>query len=216
MAGLVPDVYDLTSITRGKLKEAIEALPDRYFDMTEDELIDEVQPTNRDWELRLSFWTDFNDVMNPNNKRTVIMGEKVQSGIITKRNFYERVVANPGRLAFMIRPIRSYQKEMEIRLIKSTRQLDKLLEMNIEKENGEVDVRKGELLLKAIQNVQDRALGMAVARQESVNINIGQDKPEKAKVPDSKQLDSKIAEYEAKLSGKVTSVEVIDAEESEE
>ncbi len=70
---------------------------------TEVELLDLVKPTTVDWQLRHRFWDLIKQAQELGDEK--VYTTHLFDGICTERNFYNYVIVNPGRLAWMMRPI---------------------------------------------------------------------------------------------------------------
>lgn len=164
-----------------KLLEAIIRLPQEWIGLTDGEIKEKgYKPSITDRKLRTGFW------------RAVQAAEKTGSAMnlssicrgVCGTGSLHGVMANPPRLAYMLAPIVSYEIETETMLNMALERYNEILEMPIHKfedmedESGEivrtrtVDLKKAEMLLKVLVNVEDRVKGKAVSKNINVNENV--------------------------------------------
>lgn len=196
--------FRLEDVVPPKVADNIRNLPIETVSLSESDLIQNGDIADVDWKLRVKFWQEFRTITNPQARGSRVPKLKltnIYKGVCTAASWSRRI-ANPFKLAFIIRPINDFEEENEISLQIAASRLYELVTMDITGKDGKVDVRRGELLLKTISMVADRARGLAVIRSQSVNVNV--DKKVKAgseqvQISDINELDKKIAELSSKL-----------------
>ncbi len=211
----IAEQYSVINLVHGKLREAMLAVPQKFYDFTEGELRNMVKPTQVDYSLRVSFWREFEKCIQM--RRGVLKAPEVYGGICTETYFYQRFLRNQKKVAWMCRPVQAYRKEMEAILARGTQRLWELVEMDIKDSDGTVNTKRGELLLKAIQEVANRTKGMATQKiqQESKTLRVNVNQPAKAQQESLEQMRQRLARLkgkEVKQVSAVTKEVVIDAE----
>jgi hypothetical protein len=173
------------------------SVPTELYDKTEGELREQCKPTGTDYALRVSFWREFDKVITMGKKR--IVTAEVFGGICTEAYFYNRILRNPLKTAWLCRPVQAYAKELEAILHRGTERLWQLIEMDIEDpKTKKISSKKAALFLKVFSEVSNRAKGMAVKRitQDRRTVSVKVD-ANKAVIPqDLDSIRKRIAQIE--------------------
>lgn len=195
------DSFSLINFLSEKLKRCVMDLPEEYLLLSEGELREKCDPTSTDYALRVSFWREFEKMMWRGNGKIVCAS--VFGGICSEVYFYKKFMVNEAKLAWMIRPMQTYQKEMEAILYRGTERLWELVEINIKNKKGQVDAKLAEVLLKAVKQVEDRVKGMAVQRSEqrSLSVNVTTRSKATQSIDTMDQLDARIKQLEEEVDG---------------
>lgn len=171
---------------------AVKDRPD-LFRMPEKILRKEVQPTPTDSRLRLAFWNEFNQA--DSNHTTMRMGQ-VYAGICTLQYFHGPYLTDPRNVAWLLCPPSSYIVALEEIINRSQNKLSEILDCEVIDEDGKVDVKLGELILKIHLATESRLRGAVVVRSHvthagevvnknlNVNANVAVTADEAAKVVD--------------------------------
>lgn len=166
-----------------RVREAINALPRDLLEMTDEQMREEFRPTMVDEKLRTAFWRQINAIERSNKP---FKAAELCKGICTDSYFYNRVLHQPNKLAYIIQPITKYEVQTETLLNVGMSRLEQIITMDITtpkkqfcgydsdgKEKFEyrnvVDPIKAKVLLDAINKLEDRVKGSAV--QRTVNVN---------------------------------------------
>lgn len=205
----------LLALTTGSLRAAIEAVPADMALMEERKLRERINPTPVDYSLRTSFWREYELAVR--NRDSKIYAASIYAGICSDAYFYQKFLKDTDRVAWLLRPLQGYMKEIEAVLVRGTERLWELVEMDITTidKNGDkkVDPRLASVMLEAIKMVENRAKGMAVQRSESKNLNVvAGPKQVLMGQPDEKTIDKRMGELYKKLHGEV----IVVAEEKPE
>ena len=185
-----------------KLANAVESLPTDMKEATEADLRKMLKPGKLLYSLRNSFWKEFE---RARTKGQMMKNSNIVRNICTEVYFYKSVVTDPQKVAWITSPAQNYQSQVEALADKATDRLDELLSIEIHDEDGRIDVRRGELLLKAIVEATNRAKGQAVTRSENRNATayMGMQKIIKQDVPSTMiEADRRIAELQKVLDAK--------------
>ena len=164
-----------------KLLESIMRLPQEWIGLTDAEIKDKgYKPSITDRKLRTGFWRA---VEAAERTGAAMNLSSICRGVCGTGSLHH-AMANPPRLAYMLAPIVSYEIETETMLTMALERYNEILEMPIHKfedmedENGEVvrtrtiDLKRAEMLLKVLVNVEDRVKGKAVSKNINVNENV--------------------------------------------
>lgn len=201
------DPFSLIKFLTGRLKEAVLNIPEEIFLKTEGDLRMSVKPTNADFALRVSFWREFERVLWKGSG--AISPASVMAGIVSEQYFYKEFLSNPKKVAFMIRPMQTYNKEMEAILMRATERLWELIEIPIYNSKGRFDSKAAEVLMKAVAQVENRVKGMAVQKSENkrVSVNVNTRTRAVQGIETMAQLDARIKQLEAEVNGDNTTAD---------
>lgn len=195
------DHFSLTNFLSEKLKQRVLEIPEGMLMITEAELKEACGPTACDYALRVSFWREFEKMMWRGSGKIVCAG--IYAGICSDVYFYKKFILNDAKLAWMIRPMQTYQKEMESILYRCTERLWELVEVPLKDKKGKVDSKMAEVLLKTITQVENRVKGMAVQRQETKSLvhNVSTRSKANQAIDTMESLDERIKQLEAEVGG---------------
>lgn len=202
------DRFSVLSLVGGKFREVALALPPELDGLNEGELKELARPTTMEYSLRASLWRAYNNAVL--HRKTSIPATEIYGGVCTVNYFY-RTLQRPEKVAWLLRPQQSYAREMEAILARGTDRLWEIVDMDIQDDDGKIDVKRARLLLEAIQEVGNRVKGMAVQRiaedRRSLKMTVHQRLPAPAPkgVPQQslKELRDRLAELEkGKVGGK--------------
>lgn len=159
-------LFDGVTLFAGKFREALEGLPPFLRHISEDDLYEEATPTPTDWKLRNRYADLIKHARLSDEK--LIPTVKVFDEIMSRMYFYEKILANPKKLAFMIRPLVEHTDfYMAI-------QQEALKKIFYYVKTNEVDAKNLPQFLKIAEKAIDRTHG-AVAQKmqiQSKNLNV--------------------------------------------
>lgn len=161
-------VMPLSREDRGSGKQA-ETRP--WLELSVEEVRDIVRPTSVQNRLRMAFWREYEDSCRTEER---MLNRRLYAGICSKEHF-SALMAKTKNVAWMIQPIPQHKEVLEEALIRSTGELQKILEAPIYKPNGEPNTAVMGIKLKIHKMFEDRALGAVAQKIESksVNVNVG-------------------------------------------
>ncbi len=193
--------FSLTSFLSDRLRECVLELPEDLLMCEEGTLKLKAKPTPTDYALRVSFWREFERMMWRGSGK--ITCSSILSGICTDAYFYRQFITNPLKLAWMVRPMQTYQKEMEAILHRGTERLWELIEIPITNKKGQVDAKLAEVVLKTVKQLEDRVKGMAVQRSEqrSLSVNVTTRSKATQSIDTMESLDARIKQLENEVDG---------------
>lgn len=197
------DPSSLYHLLNNHLQKHMDLVTEDLLMIPEAELKTRVKPTPTDYALRVSFWREFEKIM-ARGTGTVIPSA-VYAGICSEAYFNQKFIRNIEKFAWMVRPMQTYEREIEAILYRGTQRLWELIDINIYKDEAKtkVDPKLAEVLLKTIQQVENRAKGMAVQRSEQRSMNLNVTTPSKANVAMNEvaNIDDRLAQLQGELSG---------------
>lgn len=199
------DPKSLINMLTGKLRESVLMLKDELLLKSEGELRKAVRPTPTDHALRVSFWREFEKVMWRGTGN--VQAKDVVGGICTEQYFYQKFMKDPRKVAWLVRPMQTYEKEMDAILHRCTERLWELVNIKIYNGKGKLDARAADVLLKAVTQVENRVKGMAVQRSEQRSLNVNVQTRSKAVegIETMSGLDNRIKQLEAEVNGEDSS-----------
>lgn len=176
-----PSTNNSIEIWSDVMNQAIRSVPEYLRYLSDYELLDVVKPKPVDWLLRRRFHTKIAEYKTTGRAPNT---EEIFNGIITRQGFYESVIKNPERVAWMICPMTSAQEVVdncyEMILNKMTQELMAL--PITEKTMGS--------FIKALEFFANRSAGPVVQRIESktMTIHTGQGSTQQGQIDVSDKL----------------------------
>lgn len=187
------------------LKRHIEQIPQELLELSEKDLRKKINPSLKLYEVKRAFWEELYLAQEQNREMRMW---RVYDGKFSKQYFYDKVIKNFYKLAWIIQPLNSYEDKTKAALDKITERYEELIGMDInvrkkvKTEDGtydwvtEVDPKKAALLLAVIKNLEDRVKGTAIQRNVTATID-GPSK--KTRHVDMDKVDDRLKELEEKL-----------------
>jgi hypothetical protein len=193
-----------TSVYTDKVKDAIESIPQELYSLSEDTLRHRVKPTIKLYEVKRAFWEEL--LMAQEEKRGM-RNWRVYDGKVSKAYFYEKILRDPQKMAWITSPLDSYEDKSKAALDMVSQRYEDLISIDIMttkkrkvgdewEEYREVCPKKAMVLLQVIKNLEDRIKGTAIQRQ--VNVHTREPENKKARL-DMSEVEKKLIELEQKL-----------------
>lgn len=137
---------------------------------------------------------------------------RVYEGKVSKSYFYDKILANHEKMAWITSPLDSYEDKSKAALDMVTQRYEDLINMDIMttkkrkvgdewEEYREVCPRKATVLLQVIKNLEDRIKGTAIQRQ--VNVNTTEPRQKSKAELDMNEVNNRIIELESRLKDSV-------------
>ena len=193
--------------------KAIQKLPQKLIEESEESLRKRVNPSLKMYELRRAFWEELTLAQDEQRKMIV---KRVYEGKFSKGHFYDVILKNQDKLAWVLHPLVAYEDRTMAMLDKGLERYEDLLNIDItvkkRRNTGKKDddgktiwedytdvcPKKAEVLFKVIKDVKDRVKGTAIQRQ--VNIHASEPKVSKGKAElDMDMVEAKIKELQKQL-----------------
>ncbi len=165
---------------QAKIFNAASTRPD-LFRMAEKPLRKLCKPTPTDERLRLAFWNEYDRAQTLNSDMRIV---HIFAGICSKQYFEQYYLSEPVNVAWMLCTPTNYVIALKEMLVRGQDQLRDILEQDVVDEDGKVDVKLGELILKIYTVVENRLKGTTIQRSEirgeikSVNLQMTGQLPE--------------------------------------
>jgi len=163
---LVPISEDTTTLFFGKLLDSIEAVPQNYYGRSIRYLEDQARPNLTMYRIKANFWREIDKAQKSNRK---VVATEVFRGVCKSNYFWEKIVANVDKMAWLLTPLEDYEDQTKAALNKAITRYDELLNMEItstkrvkNKATGEyeevttTDPKKAMVLLSVIKNLEER------------------------------------------------------------
>lgn len=205
------------------LKRHIEQIPQELLELSERDLRKKLNPSLKLYEVKRAFWEELYRAQEENREMRMW---RVYDGKFSKQYFYDKVIKDFYKLAWIISPLNSYEEKTKAALDKISERYEELIGMEIttrrkvKTEDGsfdwitEVDPKKAALLLAVIKNLEDRVKGTAIQRNVTANIEAPKDKSVSVSMD---RLDDRLKELEEQLGVKklqhTTNADAIDITE---
>jgi hypothetical protein len=166
----------LVNVVRPEIREKISRVPADLFSLTEEELerrSPKGQFTWVDRRLRVSWWQEYTRATE-NHPRMMKMTEVVD-GICSRNYFYDHVLADKVRLAFILTPPSNYTVATEEALLRAVDRVREILDFPLYDEQGRPQPKNAEVVIKAFMLLDQRVKGAVIQRieQKNLNLNVG-------------------------------------------
>lgn len=189
-------------------------IPDDIRNMEYKDLTLKAMPNYKLYSIKRSFWKEHDRCRKLGRTMSPL---KVFDGILG-RDAFNRILANPYKMQWLITPIANYESQMKGIIDKAMERYDDLLNMEItiskqvkNKETGEYETetqtcaRKATVLLATLNSIQDRVKGTAIQRQ----VNISTVNPVEAKAEvNMVAVDDRLKELEERLGNDIVTVDI--------
>lgn len=160
------------------LQDAVIRLPDRYLEMTEEELRElcfgrknaEVPSVHE--RLRLALWEEYDSAIR--FKKNMIDVSRAIHGICTLGYFVNRFIKDPKNVAWLIHPPADYMKGIKEILQMGTSQLREIMMMS-NLIGGKPNTKLMEVKLKIYQHIDMRVKGAIIQRIDQRNVSVNVD-----------------------------------------
>lgn len=167
------DPLSVASLVSPLIRQWIKVIPPKAFTMYEHELRLKAGITEVEEQLRLSFWDEY---AYAQDARCFMNMNRVYNRICTKMHFYESVVREPYRLAYILTPPRNYVYRMREMLELAHRRMREVLELPIMDKKKNPNVKLISEMVKITVLLENRVMGAVKQKLEveskSVNVNV--------------------------------------------
>ena len=164
----------LINIVPPEVKSCILALPEAYFDFTEEDLEKTFpNPTPVTQMLRRMFWIEYDRAIET---RTMMNMSNIYPGVCSREGFY-KCIKNKAQLLWIINPPTEYMASTEALLTQGLKRINEMLHFPLKTKEGNFDHKLGELILKATLALDMRVKGgylqrsIQMTKLESTNTN---------------------------------------------
>jgi hypothetical protein len=161
-------------------------------------------PSLTDNRLRLGFWAEYERAINHGGKMVI---ENVIRGKCSRRHFYEVILKDYRRVAWLTTPPVEYKMSLEEALHAGVRKLREILDFPLYKD-GNPDTKAADIILRTVAMLDVRVKGAITQRMDVRSLSVSVDAKAKeaaqiAPLDSIESIDAKIRALEAKVSSPV-------------
>lgn len=165
-----PNIASIACLVEGgAFEKAVKKVPQEYWSRSEDELRELAKPSQTDYALRVAFW---NEVRHSEQDKIPIKPHRIYQGICSYANWHQNVLSAPAKLAWLLHPLRNYEKCLEPLLVVMAQRYWEIIQLPIYDDKGNVMVSSAKLILQLGKQIEDRLLGSSVQRVASQTVQI--------------------------------------------
>lgn len=165
------DPRSLINMATKKLKKKLDALPKKYFECTDDELIRWAKPNTVVERLRVAFWNEYGRVQDHGNLQKMD-DRRIYGQCCTKHYWYTIVLESKAFLAFIIRPPANYEIRVEEMLNLGLDKLRQVLKLPIKDIKQQPNTKLISEMVKIVVLLDNRHKGGVTQRIEQKNLNL--------------------------------------------
>lgn len=159
------DPRSLINIMPNEAIWCLEKVPIAYLYMGEKELRAIVEPDVRLNQIRIAFWKEYDMARSSLTKMTVIGMQSFLDGLPSIH--VRQALQTPEALAWILCPPASYDNMLEEALARGLGRINEILDLPLRNNDGDIDAKVTELILKAVAFLDIRKHGMPTQRTES-------------------------------------------------
>lgn len=193
----------IESIAPAPIVAALDTIPEEMWSWDEEDFDKNVEPTATMRRLRISFWHAYNRALESGKPMRT---SDIHAGICHQQYLQQRIIAEPARLAFILKPPVQYAMMMEEALSYSITRVREILSLPIV-EGGKVNVRLAALILKSMELLDARLNGLAVQKIESKSLQVNVD-AQNVKGSDMLAIDERIKQLQGMLAPRMTTADL--------
>lgn len=186
----------LVSMCPSVIGDRIAAIPDSVLSMDDKDLEKAGKISEADKQLRAAFYIEYERASRASDK---ISPANVYKGIVTGPHFHQSIVNNSFKLAYIVRPYREYQAQLEDLLQFGFDRMSEIMHRPQVDENGKFDHKLAALQMQLWKELADRRRGSAAKNinlsSQSTNLTITKDITEPPR--NIAEIDQKLKELEA-------------------
>lgn len=149
------------------VKDAIMKIATKYPDYligSEVQLYKKLTPSEQDDRLRVAFWHEYIAAQDAGRNMKI---STVFSQVCTDSGFYEHVLPNPKRMAWILCKPEAYMMSLEASLNHGKNQIDRLMKMDLFDGEGNLKHKDAMVFLKAYEMLDNRVKGSVIQRVEA-------------------------------------------------
>lgn len=165
------DPLSVASLVTAAVRSGMKLIPPKAFTMYEHELRMMAKATDVEEQIRLAFWDEYQLAMD---KRCQMNINACYSRICTKIYFYDILLKEPYKLAYILTPPRNYVYKMREMLELAHRRMREILELPIDQKKPNTKLISE--MVKITVLLENRVMGAVKQKLEveskSVNVNV--------------------------------------------
>lgn len=196
---------DIERYFSGKFVDDVLKLPQDILALTEPELEKKFHPSTIDFLVRKNLHLKLKQARD-SGVIEKLESREIYEGLCTKTNFYDRILVNQYKMAWLLIPIQAYEDLIEESFFHGLKKVREILDMPLTEKSAPH-------IMKALEFFTNRHLGPVIQRieQKSMNVNFDGNKPGASSMsPDDIMV--KYNELKSKLIDKPKDVVDLDAE----
>lgn len=167
------DPLSVTSLVTPTIRQWMKLIPPKAFTMYEHELRMKAKVGEVEEQIRLAFWDEY---AYAQDARCMMNVNKAYERICTKAYFYDSVVREPYKLAYILTPPRNYVYRMREMLELAHRRMREVLELPLLDKRKNPNVKLIAEMVKITVLLENRVMGAVKQKLEveskSVNVNV--------------------------------------------
>lgn len=169
------DPLSVASLSSPAIKDAARAIPPETWGMTLEGLIIKAGITDTEAQMRLAFWDEYALSQDQKKKMNLMNVYRISS----KMYFYDNILRNPLKTAFLLTPPQKYQYKMREMLDMAHRRMREVLALPLT-HRGQPNTRLIAEIVKIAILLENRVMG-AVSQKlqvetKSLNVNVNTDR----------------------------------------
>lgn len=182
--------------------EPTRTLPQAILDMDEIELREVGRCGITEYALRMAFWQEYERALTEGGIGGMKLARMLHQ-LMDNRSF-KLVIKNPYRLAWILKPLRPYLKDMEFILQRGRERMWEVMNLPMVDAKGRPDAKIAAVIIAAQKQIEDRVHGSTIQRQQQVRVNLKSDSPELAsqamkEIEGVNGIDSRIRQLESQI-----------------
>lgn len=145
--------FSLVNIAPTPIVEAMMAIPDEMFDLSEPELEKLFKVDAMDEKLRTLFWLEYMRAVRTETKMII---SNIFAGVCTRNYFLKAILGSTKRCLYMLTPRPDYHAEVEDILNILTKKMRAIAEMPLENKDGSLNLKAVAHITKAWETVSSK------------------------------------------------------------
>lgn len=199
--------YAITLFT-GTLRDALENIPEDIMCLAEPELEKHFRMSEKYYFMRRNLWKKVDECRRLGTAS--VEHKDIYDGVSAYQNFYQQVMPNPYKLAWLFTPLASFQDNFEEILFIAIRKLRN------EVINWQMTEKNASAFIRMVEFLSNRALGPVIQKIEQKNLNANFDMGN-ALPSNPEDIEKQLAEIKSRLhSGKMPALDVGSSEDNDE
>lgn len=183
----------LLNVCSDKLLARIKEIPQNILEQGERHLRETAKPTKIDMMIRVNLWKEYERAIKSGTKMNTT---KVYAGVCDSANFYNRIIKNPRKLAWIITPIPSYASTINYLFMKSLERLEEIISLPLKDSRNKLQAPIVNKVYDAAVDIINRVAGTPVQRTANYS-QVTNNTPNSPKT--IKDIDAEIKQLEQKL-----------------
>jgi hypothetical protein len=195
--------WGIYNMVPDSMRNALSTIDPRWMEKSENFVTSKANPTERDENFRLSFWTEYNTCKDMDKPFSM---ERVMAGACSEYYYRHVILKKPRILAYVLYPPTDYISFMKNMLYKGQQRMKEIMQVSaVSQEEGEtkVDMKLATLQLKTFALLDNRIKGAIVQRvqveQKNLNVNVDASKMIEASPTSVIDIDRELKELDKQI-----------------